>query len=152
MAWTTPKTDWATGELVSADDLNAIGENLALLRNPPTALGTLPVRVETGSAVYIDVHSNFNLELTTTGGDVLAVFSGTVDHDSTRDARAQFAIEVDGVLQGDWSDEAINKVGTTFAFLVQNVSPGTHTFKLKWRAYNRDIQVGAQAQFWVREI
>ena len=33
MAWTTPKTDWETGELVAASDLNAIGENLAVLDN-----------------------------------------------------------------------------------------------------------------------
>ena len=29
MAWTTPKTDWTTGELVTAADMNAVGENLA---------------------------------------------------------------------------------------------------------------------------
>ena len=29
MAWATPKTDWAAGELVTTEDLNAIGENLA---------------------------------------------------------------------------------------------------------------------------
>ena len=26
MAWTTPKTDWTTGELVSASDMNSIGQ------------------------------------------------------------------------------------------------------------------------------
>ncbi len=31
MAWTTPKTDWSTGELVTAEDMNAVGENLAAL-------------------------------------------------------------------------------------------------------------------------
>lgn len=154
MTRTIPKTDWADGELVTAAHLNAIGENLAALLNPPTAIGTLPIRAETGSRTFIDVHSNFNLELATTGGDVLAVFSGTVDHDSTRDARAEFVLEVDGVQQSiSWHDQGINQVGTTFAFLVQNLSPGTHTFKLKWRAsHNYDIQVSPQAQFWVREI
>ncbi|MDE2856775.1 MAG: hypothetical protein OXN94_02895 [Chloroflexota bacterium] len=73
MARTTPKTDWADGELVTAAHSNAIGENLAALLNPPTAVGALPARVETGSTDFIDVHSNFNLSLTTTGGDVLAV-------------------------------------------------------------------------------
>ena len=32
MAWTTPKTDWETGELVAASDMNEIGENLAVLK------------------------------------------------------------------------------------------------------------------------
>ena len=38
MAWTTLKTNWATGELASADDMNAICENLAALRHPATAV------------------------------------------------------------------------------------------------------------------
>ena len=37
MAWTTPKTNWATGELVTAEDLNAINENLAALKHPAIA-------------------------------------------------------------------------------------------------------------------
>ena len=32
MAWTTPKTDWAVGELVTAEDMNTLGENLAALK------------------------------------------------------------------------------------------------------------------------
>ena len=40
MAWTTPKTNWATGELVTAEDLNAINENLVALKHPPTVVGT----------------------------------------------------------------------------------------------------------------
>ena len=34
MAWTTPKSDWTDGDLVTADDMNAIGENLASLKEP----------------------------------------------------------------------------------------------------------------------
>ena len=37
MVWTTPKTDWATGELVTAADMNAVGENLAALAAPVSA-------------------------------------------------------------------------------------------------------------------
>ena len=38
MAWTTPKTDWAAGELVTTEDLNAIGENLAAVDGVVLAL------------------------------------------------------------------------------------------------------------------
>ncbi len=31
MPWTPPKTNWTNGELVTADDLNAMGENLVNL-------------------------------------------------------------------------------------------------------------------------
>ncbi len=39
MAWTIPKTDWNNGDLVTADDMNAIGENLAAVRNLQKAPG-----------------------------------------------------------------------------------------------------------------
>ncbi len=37
MAWTTPKTDWAIGELVAPNDMNAVGGNLTMLKNPAMA-------------------------------------------------------------------------------------------------------------------
>ena len=33
MAWTTPKTDWATGDLVAANELNEVGEDLQYLKS-----------------------------------------------------------------------------------------------------------------------
>ena len=45
MAWTTPKTDWTTGELVSAEDMNAVGENLAALKDPATEIGRTIVEI-----------------------------------------------------------------------------------------------------------
>ena len=71
MAWTTPKTDWATGELVTAADMNAVGENLAVLGNPPKpATLERPVSSTKGSRNdFVDVDSdNLNLTITTTGG------------------------------------------------------------------------------------
>ncbi|MCY4020248.1 MAG: hypothetical protein OXG39_12650 [Chloroflexi bacterium] len=44
MAWTTPKTDWNTGELVTAADMNAIGENFAALKNLQTSVAAYTPR------------------------------------------------------------------------------------------------------------
>ena len=76
MAWTTPKTDWTVGELVSASDMNTLGENLAALKQPATAVGTTTAEIEMQSADYVDVDGGaLNLSITTTGGDVLAHFT-----------------------------------------------------------------------------
>ena len=69
MAWTTPKTDWATGELVTAEDMNAVGENLAVLGNLAKASYLTTARYERYTNDYVDIDSdNLNLTITTTGG------------------------------------------------------------------------------------
>jgi len=71
MARTTPKTDWETGELVAASDMNAIGENLAALDNVRETVATYKTSAEIGdtSRTFVDVDSsNLNLSITAAGG------------------------------------------------------------------------------------
>ena len=154
MAWTTPKTDWTTGELVTAENMNAVGENLATLKHPSTAVATTTERISTGSLTFVDVdNDNLNLTVTTTGGDVLIQFSGTVDHDDS--ARSYIDFEVDGVrLGGAYGIREAdgNRAALTVAHLIQNLSAGTHTFKLQWRTRTGILNVNPFSQFWVREI
>ena len=92
MAWTTPKTDWTTGELVAAEDMNAIGENLAALRTLAIAAYTTTAHIAfpssgNGSA-FADIDSdNLNLTLSTSGGDVLVHFYGSMKHYDNRCCR-----------------------------------------------------------------
>ena len=98
MAWTTPKTDWATGELVTAEDMNAVGENLAALKNLSTAVYTTTENIQLTSRDFADVDSdNLNLTITTGGGDVLVHFHGPV---YVPRISAYFDVEVDGTRQG----------------------------------------------------
>lgn len=151
MAWTTPKTNWATGELVTAEDMNAVGENLVALKHPVTAVYTLTEDISiSNSGTFVDFDSdNLNLTITTTGGDVLAHFHGTVSHSGLR-----LDIDVDGVRQGD-AEYGIRRGGVTkemvsFTRLIRGLSPGIHIFKLQGR--NAPATLLAGAQFWVREI
>ncbi len=160
MAWTTPKTDWTTGELVSAEDMNAIGENLATLQQflGNIAVYTTPVYMDWASAQFADVDSdNLNLTIATTRGNVLVHFSGSVWlHNGEK---VYFDIDVDGTRQGD--REGISRIenGTggnymgniSFTHLIQNLSAGSHTFKLQSKTVG-GIRLYAGAQFWVREI
>ena len=160
MAWTTPKTNWATGELVTAEDMNAVGENLAVLGalRSTVAVYTTPADIDGLSTDFVDVDSdNLNLTITTAGGDVQVHFHGTVYCRTRRSVRID--VEVDGTRQGgddgmvqtaSPSQESVSEI-VSFTRLIQNLSAGTHTFKLQWKT-NQSITLYAGAQFWVREI
>ena len=155
MAWTTPKTNWATGELVTAEDMNAIGENLALLK--PTAIAAYTTTEDIaipGDGTFRDVDSdNLNLSITTSGGDVLVHFHGRQIYSDRR-----FDVEVDGKRIGNsengiWSSHGDDQF-VCFTRLIQDLSAGSHVFKLQYSGaltgYSRALLAGAQ--FWVREI
>ncbi|MCY4073757.1 MAG: hypothetical protein OXG60_20890 [Chloroflexi bacterium] len=159
MTWTTPKTDWNNGELVTAADINAIGENLAALKQPATAAYTTTAEIIGRTETFADVHSNMRLTLATTGGDVLVHFHGSmekVDHSLTM---LYCDIDIDGTRQGgefgisrayiDANDRAVS-----FTHLIQNLSAGSHIFRLQWKVQYGTVGVRlfAGAQFWVREI
>ena len=163
MAWTTPKTDWTTGELVSASDMNAIGENLAALRSlsATVAVYTTTGDIQIDSNTFVDVDSdNLNLTITTAGGDVLVHFHGSV-HLNRREG-GYFDVDIDGAHQG--GNDGILRIyfspprdngdaykTVSFTRLIQNLSAGSHTFKLQWKTQGT-ILLKAGAQFWVREI
>jgi len=156
MAWTTPKTDWETGELVAASDLNAIGENLALLGNLASATYTTPQNISIGNSPFVDVDSNnLSLTITTTGRDVLVHFDGVLNRTTNNHTIVWFDIAVDGNRQsGD--DGLVHFTSTTndlssFTRLIQNLSAGSHTFNLQWKVH-RGVRLQAGANFWVREI
>ena len=150
MAWTTPKADWATGELVTASDMNAVGENLAALKHPVTAAYTTTEDMSIPhSNIFVDLDSdNLNLTITTTGGDVLVHFHGVMTAGDFR-----IDVEVDGNRQGD-VNYGLRRGGpgnefVSFTRLIQSLSAGSHTFKLQGR-HDTVLRIGAQ--FWVREI
>ena len=169
MAWTTPKTDWETGELVAASDMNEIGENsggVESSRRPQLEYTTeRHYNVSLGNADFADVDSaNMNLTITTTGGDVL-VHVYTVSVILAGNTPAYFDLEVDGVPFG-WQQMAFRETAQIiialvrdypfehFSRLIQSLSAGSHTFKLQWRTnrgYTAHIEP-AILHFWVREI
>lgn len=160
MAWTTPKTNWATGELVSAEDMNAICENLVALKQPVTAIATSTELIDADLSEFSDVDStNLNLTITTHGGDVLVHLQASVKVSSRE--YAYFDIEVDGARQG--GDEGVlqcsfyNREGgssgqsVSLTHIIQNLTAGSHTFKLQMKTVG-SVTFHPGAQFWVREI
>ena len=157
MTWTSPKTNWSNGELVTADDLNAVSENLAALNNLPTVAHTTAADISANARDFDDVDStNLNLTITTTGGDLLVHFHGTVELNNGE--RATFDIDVDGsrqggdigILHGGIHQAGIHKA-FSFTRLVQDLSAGSHSVNLQWKSRG-NIKLFHGAQFWVREI
>ena len=157
MAWTTPKTNWATGELVTAEDMNAIGENLAALESLRSVVAvyttTADIALPRGST-FVDIDSdNLNLTITTSGGDVMVHFHGSLSDNAV----FLLDVEVDGNRHGDDANGVMNGSGwshtraiVSFSRLIQNLSPGSHTFKLQCKSSRGTLRAGAQ--FAVREI
>ena len=156
MAWTTPKTDWATGELVTAEDMNAVGENLAALAAPVSASFRTTQRYERYTNNYVDIDSdNLSLTITTTGRAVLAHFHGYVYGAAGATLTTYIAVDVDGTRYVGMGSALEDNYYTpmVFTLLLEDLSAGPHTFKMQWTGqHNKGMVLLENAQFWVREI
>lgn len=161
MAWTAPKTNWAVGELVTAEDMNAIGENFVALKKPATAMGVTTENITGSNDDFADVDGdNLNLTITCTGGDVMIHFHGTVYQGGRQ--TAVFDVDIDGTRLG--GDDGVLQSNTlahhggyalaavSFTRLIQSLGAGSHTFKLQWKKKGGQPILRPGAQFWVREI
>lgn len=169
--WTTPKT-WSTGEALTASDMNAhIRDNLDALKAPPTDNYECNEASDytTTSTTFVDVDAtNLNLTITTTGGDVMVGFYGTVKHSAASNNAIKFDVDLDGsLIAGDDGligtnfPAASQSRAVSFVVLVTGLSAGSHTFKLQWHTASATATLYAGAgtsifdvhpQFWVREV
>jgi hypothetical protein len=141
MTWTTPKTTWAEGEIVAAQDMNDIGDNLEALKSPPTTIVNLneSANYTTTSTTFVDVNaSRLTLTITTSGGAVLVTFAGSVTM-SAANSILYFDLLVNGSrIAGDdgiLTMTAASTVATngSFFYWLTGLAAGTHTIKLQWK-------------------
>ena len=106
---------------------------------------------------------NLAFTVDTKGGDVLVHFHGSL---SAGNHIVYMDVEVDGArIAGDdgIAREFLATSGKMISFsrLITNLSAGSHTFKLQWKAGSGTIKLYAGAgtstfdvhpQFWVREV
>ena len=142
MAWTTPKTDFAS-ETLTSSQMNAIGANLEYLFAPNSSYyepDTTNYTTSSGTEVSIDnTLGNFRHQIDTDGGNVM-VFGTLVFSNSSAGANTIFNIEVDGAdafpatsAFVEQQDGAGYEKVITFLYVIEGLSDGTHTFELKWR-------------------
>ena len=112
---------------------------------------TIPV-----NSSFEDVDSdNLSLTITTSGGDVLVHFHGSL---SVGAFSYKFDVEVDGNRHGEDTSGVVRGAPDKYEFptvsftrLIQNLDAGTHTFKLQAH-FSAQKTLYAGAQFRVREI
>lgn len=154
-AWMTPKQDWALGELVSASDLNAMGENLAYLKEGGARAAVAVPADSTSSGAWVALAS---VHVTTKGGAVLVGYQAAGYHSGG--GRGYFDAAVDGVrlaLNGasgsvEWTPGGSGTASAVgFVLLLTGVSAGAHTFSVMWKTSAAGLNV-LGGQLWAVEV
>lgn len=151
MAWTNPKT-WATGEALTASDLNLhLRDNLLYLFNRPIVIAELrnAANITISSSTMVAVDDNFyNLDLEVNSGRAkISLIGGTVVQ--TSGAHAIFDLLIDNTTYlssntGTPDTNGSQYIGSdttgaafplsSFQFIVTGLSAGSHNFKLRFRS------------------
>lgn len=160
MAWTTPKT-W-TSEVLTSNDMNTyLSDNTQYLYDQ---INTTPeiysyIRTtgdySTTSTSYVDIDAtNMSATITTTGGDVIVTFAGTVTISSS--GLGHIAIDYDGTVYAPIYMKTRDNV--SFSLIFDNVSAGSHTFTMQWKNAGPGVTAtlsgnsDTSAHFSVREL
>lgn len=174
--WTTPKT-WATGEALTAADLNThLRDNLEFLRamTSDEYRGNESADWTTTSTSFVDVdNTRLRLEVTTKGGDLLIGFYGTIIHSAASQivcldveaafnggAPARLGIGPDGLALNVSVGSANIRTPFAFVHLYRNAAAGSWVFDLQWKTSTGTATLyggattnyDATPQFWVKEL
>jgi hypothetical protein len=165
MAWTAPRT-WSN-EVVTAAKWNVdVRDNLRALKDPPSANYELnegsnyTKSTGTGFADIDATLGKLSLQITTTGGDIMASFTGTLAISDGSLVRLAFSL--DGVTQSVESGlVSTTPITVNLTQLMTSVAAGSHTINVQWLRSSGTITLYAGAgtasydvhpQFWVREL
>lgn len=169
MAWTTPKT-WTSEPLTSSDLNTHLRDNLLALKQRGSGNVELDEASQftTTSTSFVDIDGTvLTLDVTTTGGDVLVGFVGTLEH-SANGGRTFFNISVDGVSEaaddgifGTQLDTGARNTAVCFVYRLTGLSAGTYTIRPQWKVasgtatlYTGDgtSNEDMHGQFWAQEV
>lgn len=161
MPFTTPKT-WAVDELLTANDMNThIRDNLAALKDPPSAIydgGTLTHT--TTSSTFADVDAvNLKLSVTITGDTVLIGFVGEC---SSASSASVLGLDItvngvsvtggEGVIRSHYLQTGETE-NVSFVWRETGLVAGKKEFRLQFRRAGLSGTVTLYStQFWVAEV
>lgn len=171
MAWADVAA-FTENQVVDADDLNQLADNIEYLANPnqETAfLGSGP-ELTTTSTSWVSVSASLEKTITTTGRPLLVLLQGSVRVTGSGSEIGHFDIEIDGSRIGH-STEGIVSVGretnagsvvttppyfASIGAIITGLSAASHTVKIMWIVDSGGtlrLGYGAAAiRLWVREL
>jgi hypothetical protein len=145
--WTNPKNNWQVNEIVTAQDMNIVADDLLYLkaREGRGKANVSPTSTNsTGSFVTLA-----SVSVTTRGGDLLVSFFASATHDNG--GIGYFDVALDGTrvaLDGTNGSLSLKPEGTgsptmvSLSLLLQGVASGAHTVALQWRTSTQWLAVG----------
>lgn len=170
MAYTTVPTFTDTSA-TAANGNTYIRDNQRALKDPPSQNYESNEGTDYSKTLvaWVNVDTDFNFSITTTGGDVLLGFTGVaIVSGGGLDKRGYFDVSVDGTriinqTHGGLATIVNTRALVQFTRLVTGLSAGAHTFNLQWAledgANTITLYAGAgtasydiHPQFWVREL
>lgn len=151
----TPVQDWQPADIVTAEAMNDIGDNLAFLLVREARAAVAFSAASTNSTSWV---TRATLSLTTRGGALLLGFSSSAWHTSV--GRGYLDVAIDGTylaLNGSDGSLEITPSGTGTAqalsstFLMVSVSAGAHSVTLQWKTDSASLHM-LHGQFWALEL
>jgi hypothetical protein len=147
--------DWQPADIVTAEAMNEIGDNLAWLLTREARDAVAFSAASTSSASWA---TRATLTLTTRGGALLLGFSSSAYHTSAGRGYLDVAIDATRLaLNGSDGSLEITPGGSGSAqtlsgtLLIPTVSAGAHTVTLEWKTDSADFHM-LGGQFWALEV
>jgi len=155
MAWTTPAT-WVAATPLGAAQLNEqLRDNLNALKTPPTDVYNPAGGYSTTSTSYVDVDAtNYNLTITTTGGDILIIFSGSGAMTASSNV-GYVTVALDGTdlhTAGIAWTSAATYGDLSFTLLLEGIAAGSHSVKLRYKVSASTLTLLSGGHLAIREV
>ena len=162
MAWTTPKT-WVS-EVLTSNDMNTyLSDNTQYLYDQLTAglaeytytrAGAVDYSTTSTTAVDIDA-TNMVATLTTSGGDLLVNFTGSIYRGGGTAQDIAVAVLLDGTTYQLYQRLDAGSFNVSFTRVFNGVSAGSHTLRMRWRLTVSGTTMtlnGLHSHFSIREL
>lgn len=151
--WTTPKNNWQVNELVTAAQMNDIGENLLHLKGLPRMYRSVLTPASTTSTALFTMLQS--MSVTTSGGGVLvgAILNTSHNFSALGTGVGYFDVSVNAVrvalggMNGCVKQVVTDYTSVSLSLVVDDLSAGNYNLGIAWRTDGGSLSV-LNGLFW----